>query len=126
MPHQKTLLQVFIPKVSAYQSKFHLITINRRSYFKISIISEYVKIFDSIGMVDLFENYINTVAVCHIEAVGRVGSNLAHVDQQEGIDYVNGLEKNLSYPLSCASNFLDMDITAMKTAYGEIIQECWM
>jgi len=75
-------------------------------------------------MVDLFENYLNTVAVCNIEGVGIVGSNFAHVDQREGLDYVNGLRKNLSYPLSCASNILDMDKNAIKAAYDAIIQKC--
>jgi len=123
MPHEQKLFEVIIPKVNAYQSKFHLI-INFRPYFKFSIISEYVKIFDSIGMLDLFENYMHTVSVCGIETVGIIASNLAHVDQQEGLDCATGLTNNLSYPLSCASNILDMDINTLKFAYGEVLQKC--
>jgi len=51
-------------------------------------------------------------------------SDYAHVDQQEGIDYINGVRTNLSYPLSCITSYIDTDISAIKSAYGEIIQKC--
>lgn len=71
-------------------------------------------------MLDLFKNYINGVAVCNIEAFGIVASNLANVDQQEGIDYANGQCKDLSFPLSCISKDLDAEISAIRCAYDEI------
>jgi len=74
-------------------------------------------------MLDLFKNYINIIAVCHVRALGIISSNYAHVDQQEGIDYVNGVRKNLSYPLSCLLSYIDIDTRAIKSAYGKIIQE---
>lgn len=73
-------------------------------------------------MLDLFKNYINTIAVCHVRGLGIIASNYAHVDQQEGIDYVNGVRKNLSYPLSCLSSYIDIDAKVIKSAYDKIIQ----
>lgn len=75
-------------------------------------------------MHDLFKNYISSALACQIRAFGMIVSDYAHVDQQEGIDYVNGVRTNLSYPLSCITSYIDTDISAIKSAYGEIIQKC--
>jgi len=75
-------------------------------------------------MLDLFKNYISSAVLCQVRAFGMIVSDYAHVDQQEGINYVNGVRANLSYPLSCITRYIDMDLSAIKSAYGEIIQEC--
>jgi hypothetical protein len=80
--------------------------------------------FEYIGMLDLFNIYIETAAACQTRAFGIIVSDYARVDQQEGINYVHGVSQNLSYPLSCITSYIDMDLGAVKSAYSEIIKNC--
>lgn len=81
-----------------------------------------MKSFESLNMLDLFIDFWTTKTKHDTKAIGIITANVLHSDQQEAIDYVNGLNNNLSFPLSCVKDVVDKFLIQMKNIYNSVLE----
>ena len=75
-------------------------------------------------MLDLFVDYWYGKTKADIESTAIITADLGHGNHQESIDYFNGISNNLTYPLTCIRNILDLGKATMNAAYGAVIADC--
>ena len=75
-------------------------------------------------MLDLFVDYWNGKIKADLDSIGIITADIAQVDQQEGINYVNGISKELSYPLSWMRDILDQGSAGHVAGYQLVLAEC--
>ena len=75
-------------------------------------------------MLDLFTNFWMAKGKLDMESIAVVTANVLNADEQEAKDYVNGLNNNLSFPMSCAAEALNMCLSQMKTIYECVLKNC--
>ena len=89
--------------------------------FDFKCFPELISYFKAINMLDLFENFLSAQISYDTEGFAVAAADVVGANQNDAIAYVDGSNSQLSYPLDCVKDIIDMSVSRVQSAYNETI-----